>query len=44
MKSQKQTYEAPRMEVVEIESQVVLCGSGMKSHGPESFNIGTFTM
>ena len=44
MKSSFKVYETPRMEVIEIESQVVLCGSGMKSHGTESFNIGTFTM
>lgn len=44
MKLQKQSYETPRVEVVEIESQVVLCGSGMKGNSTESFSIGTFTM
>ena len=44
MKSTIKVYETPRMEVIEIESQTVLCGSGMKGHSTESFSIGTFTM
>ena len=38
----RQAYVAPKMEVIGIESQTVLCGSGMRSNNTEGVTISGF--
>ena len=38
-----QKYEAPRAEVIAIETQGVLCASGMKNSSTESINVQGFS-
>ena len=38
----KLIYEAPRVEVISIETQGVLCASGMSSSSTESINVSGF--
>ena len=41
--SQKRhVYVAPKMEVIGIESQTVLCGSGMRGNNTEDVTISGF--
>lgn len=38
----RQTYVPPRIEIIEIEQQTVLCGSGVKGNSTESFGFSGF--
>lgn len=38
----RQTYAAPRAEIIAIERQTVLCGSGINGNSTESVGISGF--
>ena len=38
----RQTYVPPRMEIIEIEQQTVLCGSGISGNSIESIGVEDF--
>lgn len=40
--AKKQTYQAPRAEVVNMESVTVLCGSAMNGNSTENVGINGF--
>ena len=39
---EKHSYEVPRVEIIAIETQGVLCASGMKNSSTESINVQGF--
>lgn len=39
----RQTYQPPRVEVLEIKPQGVLCGSALDGNATEAVTTGTFT-
>ena len=41
-RQKRQTYEPPRVEVIEIEPQAVMCGSAIDGNSTESIGIGGF--
>lgn len=40
--AKKQTYQAPRAEVINMETVTVLCGSGMGGNNTENVGISGF--
>lgn len=38
----RQPYQPPRVEIIEIETQGVLCGSAMRGNSNESVGISDF--
>ena len=41
MKTTKRNYEAPRIDIIKIESQCVLCGSSSSYTGNSTESVGT---